>query len=88
MKVNGEFILREVVGEYVLVPVGETALKFNGIVSLNDVGAEIWKGLQQGENREALLCRILDAFEVGREEAEQDLSEFLGNLEENGFLSE
>lgn len=88
MKLNGEFILREVVGEYVLVPVGETALKFNGIVSLNEVGAEIWKGLQQGEDREALLRRVLDAFEVGREEAEQDLSEFLGGLEENGFLSE
>ena len=86
MKLNGDFIMREVVGEYVLVPVGETALKFNGIISLNDVGAEIWKGLQCGEEKEVLLERVLSGFEVSREEAEQDLEEFLQMLRKNDLI--
>ena len=29
MKIKGEFIMRELVGEILLVPVGQTALQFN-----------------------------------------------------------
>ena len=86
MKINGEFIMREVVGEYVLVPVGDTALHFNGMISLNEVGACIWKGLSQGKEREALLEAVLEEFEVSREEADRDLEEFLDVLREKGLL--
>ena len=86
MKIKGEFIVREVVGEYVLVPVGDTALHFNGIISLNEVSAGIWKGLQKGKNREELLEDILEEFDVSREEASADLDEFLDNLRKNQLL--
>ena len=33
MKISKEFILREIAGEYILVPVGKTALTFNGLVN-------------------------------------------------------
>ena len=35
MKIKGEFIMRELVGEILLVPVGQTALQFNGMITLN-----------------------------------------------------
>ena len=83
MKINGEFIVREIIGECVLVPVGETALRFNGIISLNPVSAVIWKGLLKNRERDQLLEDILDEFEVGREEAAADLDEFLQLLRQN-----
>ena len=86
MKLNGSFILREVVGEYVLIPTGETALQFNGIISLNPVGAAIWKGLTEGRDRDALLNAILEEFEVSREEAAADLDEFLELLRSKNML--
>ena len=81
MKIHGEYILREVVGEYVLVPVGQTALEFNGIISLNEVGASIWKQLESGRSREEILKAVLEEFDVSEEEARQDLSEFLERLQ-------
>ena len=42
MKVSNEFILREVAGEYILVPVGAAAVKFNGLITLNEIGAFIF----------------------------------------------
>ena len=86
MKINGEFIVREIIGECVLVPVGETALRFNGIISLNPVSAVIWKGLLKNRERDQLLEDILDEFEVGREEAAADLDEFLQLLRQNKLL--
>lgn len=86
MKIHGEYILREVVGEYVLVPVGQTALEFNGIISLNEVGACIWRQLEKNASREEMLARILEEFEVSAGEAEADLEEFLQLLREKNLL--
>ena len=33
MKIKGEFVLRELVGETILVPVGRTALQLNGMIT-------------------------------------------------------
>ena len=39
MKICKEFVLREIAGEAVLVPVGDAAKEFNGLINLNDVAA-------------------------------------------------
>jgi len=87
MEINGEFILREIAGDTILVPVGQTALKFNGIITLEPVGATIWKGLEAGMDFEGILATILDTFEVEREQAANDLMEFLDQLNKQGFLA-
>lgn len=87
MKLTCEFILREVAGETILVPVGSTALKFNGIITLDPVGAAIWKGLEAGKDREAILEEILENFEVELKVASEDLDAFLQQLREKEFLA-
>lgn len=87
MKLTCEFILREVAGETILVPVGSTALKFNGIITLDPVGAAIWKGLEAGKDREAILEAILENFEVECKVASEDLDAFLQQLREKEFLA-
>ena len=86
MKLKGEFILREIAGEHILVPVGEKALDFNGIISLNEVGVEIWNGLREGLGRHELLNRLTDAFEAEESIIAADLEEFLSELERYDLL--
>lgn len=86
MRLICEFIMREVAGETILVPVGSTALKFNGIITLEPVGTLIWKGIECGKDREAILQQILDEFDVELRTAESDLDAFLQQLREKGFL--
>ena len=88
MKLKEEMILREVAGEIIAIPVGKTALKFNGMICLNEVSAEIWKGLQEEKSKEEILERILQEFDVSREEAAADLEEFLQQLRQNNLLEE
>ena len=86
MKIKGEFILREIVGETILVPVGATALEYNGMIIINDTGAYIWKALEQNRTKEEILDRLVDTYEVSEEEAKADLEEFLDTLEKAGIL--
>ena len=43
MKIQKEFVLREIAGDYVIIPTGKTVLTFNGLITVNEVGAELWK---------------------------------------------
>ena len=86
MKLKCEFILREIAGETMLIPVGQTALDYNGLICLNSVGAEIWKGLQQEKSEEEILADILEQFDVTQQVAQTDLKAFLDQLREKDFL--
>lgn len=86
MKLTCEFILREVAGESILVPVGSTALAFNGIITLDPVGTQIWKDLEAGKSRDEILNHILEDFDVTAEIASHDLDAFLNQLREKGYL--
>lgn len=88
LKLKGEFVLREIAGEVILVPVGQTALHFNGIITLNQTGVEIWKGLQEEKSREQILEELLEQFEVSRETAQEDMETFLQYLNENGLIEQ
>lgn len=47
MKIKEGFILRNVAGSYVVVPIGEATLDFNGMMSLNETGAFLFGKLIQ-----------------------------------------
>ena len=53
MKVDKEFILREIAGDYIIIPTGKTVLDFNGLITVNEVGVDLWKMLQEEVTLEA-----------------------------------
>ena len=88
MKLNGEFVVRQVVDETVVVPVGQTALRFNGMIVLNDVSEVIWHCLEQETELDRIVTAVTDAFEVSGEEARADIVEFLDKLRKIQLIEE
>ena len=86
MRIEKEFILREIAGDYVIVPTGKTALEFNGLITVNELGAFIWREMQREITKEKLVSDILNEYEVEEEIARNDLEEFLHRLSECGIL--
>ena len=86
MKIEKEYILREIAGDYIIVPVGAAALEFNGMITVNETGAFLWEKLREGMTREELLHATLEEYEVSEKEAEADIQEFLQMLQENKIL--
>ena len=88
MKLHGEFVIRQVMDNTVVIPVGQTALELNGMILLNDVSKVIWECLEQGTDPEAIVRAVTDAFEVSVDEAKTDILEFLEKLRELRLLEE
>lgn len=86
MRLKGEFIVREVAGETLVIPVGKTTAIFNGIICLNSTGKLIWKQLQDEKSRDDIVETIIAEFEVSREDAAEDLTTFLQQLQDNDLL--
>lgn len=86
MRIEKEFVLREIAGDYIVVPTGKAVLEFNGLISVNEVGASIWNMLQNEVTFEDLLQGILKEYDVEEEIAKQDIQEFLDKLIQNGIL--
>lgn len=82
MDIKKEFIVREIAGEYILVPYGQTTLGFNGIITMNELGRFIWENYENAKDEDELLQKILDEYEVEKEVAKADLDEFLQTLKE------
>lgn len=88
MKINKEFILREIAGEYIFVPVGSTALEFNGLITINEIGVLIWKELEKGCDVDSIVKIILEEYEIDEETARKDVDEFISYLKEKTIVED
>ena len=86
MKIKKELIIREIAGDTILVPVGKTVYDSNGLFVLNELGAFIWKLLPAATNENDIMEAVLREYDVSREEAQKDISEFLEKLKDMGIL--
>jgi len=86
MKLKLEFVLREIAGDLLLIPAGKTALDLNGMLTLNEVGAEIWKLLPEVETEDEIVSRLLETYEVDEATLRADVSEFLASLRSLGIV--
>ena len=59
MNVKLDFVLREIAGETLLVPAGKTALDLNGMLTLNETGAALWRGCRPSGSADG-KCRFPD----------------------------
>lgn len=87
MKIEKEFILREIAGDYVIIPTGTTTLEFNGLITVNELGAFIWKELQQEITEDELIQAIVEEYEIDEKTAREDAREFLNILKECKILN-
>ena len=88
MKLKENFILRQVADTWTVLPLAEAALDFNGMLTLNETGALLWKALEQGGDLAALADALCAEYEVDRATAEADAAEFLDKLKSAGCLED
>ena len=86
MKLKYDFAVREIMGEYVLVPLGDGALGFAGMISTSETGALLVEELKRDVDREVLVKRILEEYDVDEQTAAADVDEFLDRLKSLNLL--
>lgn len=87
MRISKDYIVREIAGEYIIVPTGREALNFQGLITVNETGAFLWNLLQEESMTEdSLTDALCESYEIERTMAEQDIKEFLRYVEQRGLL--
>lgn len=85
MKIKDGFILREVAGETVVIPTGDT-LDLNMMITLNETGAFLWKQLEQETTEDAVVTALLGEYDVDEASARTHVAAFAAKLKEHDFL--
>ena len=88
MKIKSGFAKRNIAGSEIVVPVGNKAMEFNGMITLNESGGFFWDRLVEGCTKEQLLSKVLLEYEVTEQKASEDIDKFLDMLRENNLLDE
>ena len=86
MEIKKEMILRTIAGESILVPAADVVLDLNGLFMLTETGAFIWGVLPDVKTEDEIVDKILDEYDVDRETAQNDVSEFLAKLRNFGII--
>lgn len=86
MKLKKNFVLRQVAGTWVVLPLGAETVNFSGMLQLNESGAMLWRVLEEGGSQDALVEALLGEYDVTREQAEADVQEFLAKLDQAGCI--
>lgn len=88
MTVSNDFILREIAGEFLLVPVGAASARFNGLITMNELGKFIFQALSEDLTARQVAEKITGEYEVDFATALADTEEFLDQLRQVGALEE
>lgn len=86
MKIKEGFLLRQVAAHWVVLPVGQASVDFNGMLSLNESGVLLWRTLENGGDRDAMADALLAEYEVERDRALADVDEFIDALTKAGCI--
>lgn len=83
---SDNFITREIVGEMVLVPVGEQTQLLNGMITFSETGAFLWRHLADWQTQDRLAALMSAEYDLSNETAEADVSTFLTQAEARGLV--
>lgn len=88
MKIKDGFLLKKIAGSTVVVPVGDTLVNLQLMLSLNESGAFLWQQLQKDCTKDDLLAAMQAEYDVDAATATADIDAFLNTLKENHILDE
>lgn len=80
MRTNENYILREIDGESILIPIGEASEHLNGMIHLTPTAAFIWKEVDNSNCLEEIIQKLMGKYEVTEEIARRDIYGFLSEF--------
>lgn len=88
MKIRENFIVRNVAGENLVVPLSDSGVDFNAVITLNESGKLLWDVLVNGSDYDGLLAALTAEYEIDEATAKADLDKFIDSLKQNNILED
>ena len=85
MKIKNIYELKKVVNQYLVIIV-EDALVLDNMITINDIGKDIFDFLKEEHSEDEVVSYILSNYEVTEEKAREDVHEFIEKLIQKGIV--
>lgn len=82
MKINPNYVIKEILDETIIIPTGSAAQYFNGLISTNEVAGFVWKHIESCVTPEEIIDKVCENFEVDKKTATEDILGFLETLKQ------
>lgn len=84
MKLKDGFMLKEVAGSYIVIPVGQ--VDFTAMITVNETGAFLWELLGDDCDMAHLVARMTAEYDIDEATAKRDIEAFLKILTDNNLM--
>ena len=84
---NSDYVLREIVGEYMLIPTGKLSMTTNRVFTISESAAYLWGKIDGGKTVSQLCDLLLEEYDVDIETALSDVNEMIDGMYQAGALS-
>lgn len=88
MKIKDGYILKKVAGENIVIATGEARLSFSGIITFNEVGAEVFKRLDGTRTLEQISDEIAELYDAPKSVITADIERLIEKMKKQGLLEE
>ena len=87
-RIRPEYLLREIAGEYAIVPVDSGGVLSNAVMVPNETAAAIWKIFQEPHTVSEAVHIVREEYEVSEETAGAAVRKFIKESEVYGIIKE
>ena len=88
MKIKDGYIMKEIAGSKVVMAIGAESNNFNGIITFNEVGAEVFSMLNGSNSIEKIIEVISEKYDVSGEIVKEDVLNVVEKMKEHGLIEE
>ena len=84
MKVKSGFILKKVMGSYIIISENDEAV--SNMQTLNETGAFLWSLMERDTTISQMCARVIEEYDIDESTAKSDIENFIKKLDEASLL--
>lgn len=83
MKINSNYVIKNVLDSYILVDIKSN---FDGVIKLNKTSKDICELINEGLNRKEIINKLFDKYNIDLNTLEKDVNEFIDEMLNKGIF--
>ena len=88
MKIKDGYILKDVAGAKIVIATGAQKFNFNGVMTFNSVGADVFNMLDGTNSVDDIVNKIAEDYGVSVERVATDVENLIKKMKEHNLLDE
>ncbi len=88
MKIKDGFILKDVAGSKIVIATGSAKLDFNGVITFNSVGADVFTMLDGSNSLEDIVSKISADYNADESVVKADVIKLIDKMKKHNLIEE